>query len=95
MRDEYIIGGYATETGRLAEDYDALGARAAKAAIEDAGVKPSEIEAAYVGNAFNGNAVGQAMFARLGMCGANLPVTNVEGYCSSGGLAIHHAVDDV
>ncbi|BBO88110.1 thiolase family protein [Desulfosarcina ovata] len=95
MRDAYIIGGYASVTGRLTEDFDLLGAIAAKAAIEDSGVKPSDIEGAYVGNAFNGNAVGQAMFAKLGMCGANLPVTNVEGYCSSGGLAIHHAVQDV
>lgn len=95
MRDAYIIGCYATETGRLPEDFDFLGARAVKGAIEDAGVKPSQIERAYVGNGFNGNAVGQAIFTKLGMCGANLPVTNVEGYCSSGGMAIHHAVDDI
>ncbi len=95
MRDAYIIGGYATETGKLKDDYNLLGARAAKGAIEDAGVKAKDIERAYVGNAFNGNAIGQAVFAVLGMCGPNLPITNVEGYCSSGGLAIHHAVDDV
>jgi acetyl-CoA acetyltransferase len=95
MRNAYIIGAYASQTGKLEDDFDFLGAIAAKAAIEDAGIKPSEVQTAYVGNAFNGNAVGQAMFTILGMCGANLPVTNVEGYCSSGGLAVHHAVEDV
>lgn len=95
MRDAYIIGAYASKTGILEDDFDFLGAVAAKKAIEDAGIKPGEIQSAWVGNAFNGNAVGQAMFTILGMCGAELPVTNVEGYCSSGGLAIHHAVSDV
>jgi len=95
MRDAYIIGAYASVTGKLEDDFDFLGAKAAKAAIEDAGIKPVEVERAYIGNAFNGNAVGQSMLTILGMCGANLPVTNVEGFCSSGGLAIHHAVDDV
>lgn len=95
MKDAYIIGAYASKIGKLDDDFDFLGAIAAKAAIEDAGIKPTEVQTAWVGNAFNGNAVGQAMFTILGMCGANLPVTNVEGYCSSGGLAVHQAVQDV
>jgi benzoylsuccinyl-CoA thiolase BbsB subunit len=95
VRDAYIIGAHASATGRLSDDFDVLGAKTIKAAIDDAGIKSSEIERAYVGNAMNGNAVGQAVFNVLGMCGVNLPITNVEGYCSSGGLAVHHAVDDV
>jgi len=95
MRNAYIIGAYASKVGKLEDDFDLLGAMAARSAIEDAGIKPSEIQSAWVGNAFNGNAVGQAIFTILGMCGANLPVTNVECYCSSGGMAIHHAVNEV
>lgn len=95
MRDAYIIGAHASVTGRLSDDFDFLGAGVVKAAIEDAGIKASEVERAYVGNAMNGNAIGQAVFNVLGMCGENLPITNVEGFCSSGGLAVHHAVEDI
>ncbi len=95
MRDAYIIGAHSSVIGRLTDDFDFLGAKTVKGAIEDAGIKPSEVERAYVGNAMNGNAIGQAVFNVLGMCGPNLPITNVEGFCSSGGLAVHHAVDDV
>lgn len=95
MRDAYIIGAHASVIGRLTDDFDFLGAKSVKAAIDEAGIKAKDVERAYVGNGMNGNAIGQAVFNVLGMCGAHLPITNVEGLCSSGGLAVHHAVDDV
>ena len=66
-----------------------LGREAVLAALEDAGLDPRRIEAAYCGEVFQGMAVGQRVMAQVGLAG--LPVTNVENVCSSGATAIHAA----
>jgi len=66
-----------------------LGLPACLAAIEDAGLEPSQIQAAYCGNVFGGPVPGERLVAAMGLGG--IPVTNVENYCSSGSTALREA----
>jgi acetyl-CoA acetyltransferase len=67
-----------------------LGWPAVKAAIVDARIEPSRIEAAYCGTAFGGMMAGQRILGRIGISG--IPVTNVENACSSSSTAFRQGV---
>jgi acetyl-CoA acetyltransferase len=60
-----------------------------KAAIVEAGVAPSEIATAYCGSAGSGIMAGQRVLKRLGLTG--IPISNVEGACSSSAIAFRQA----
>lgn len=86
----YVVGVGMTQFGKQPErGPDDLGQEAVWAAIQDAGVDPRKIEAAYCGHVFQGMAVGQRVMPRVGLAG--IPVTNVENVCSSGATAIREA----
>jgi len=73
----------------------ALGGEAVTAALSDAGVGISDIEAAWVGNAAAGVVTGQecirgeVVLRGIGM--GRLPVVNVENACASGSTALNQA----
>ena len=67
-----------------------LGWPAVKAAIGDAGIKPSEIEAAYCGTGLGGMMSGQRVLGRLGL--TSIPIANVENACSSSSTAFRQGV---
>ena len=95
MRDVYIAGVGETKFGKHQVDYDVLGRAAALEAMRNSNInRPDVVQSAYVGNGMNGIVTGQAVFKDLGMCG-RLPIINVEGACSSGGMAIYSAIKDV
>jgi acetyl-CoA acetyltransferase len=58
-------------------------------AVRDSGVNVVEIQAAYCGTLYGGQAAGQRVLAGLGMTG--IPIVNVENACSSGSTAIREA----
>jgi acetyl-CoA acetyltransferase len=60
-----------------------------KAALVEADVSREEVEVAYCGSAASGSMAGQRVLKRLGMTG--IPITNVEGACSSGAIALRLA----
>jgi acetyl-CoA C-acetyltransferase len=71
-----------------------LALRAARAAIDEAGVARADIGSLYLGNFIGGMLTGQEVLAglvgdALGL--ANVPCTKVEGACASGGIAFRHA----
>jgi acetyl-CoA acetyltransferase len=72
-----------------------LGAEAVQAALADAGVEASELEAAYVGNAAAGVVTGQesirgqVILRSIGL--GRLPVVNVENACASSSTAFNQA----
>jgi acetyl-CoA acetyltransferase len=73
----------------------ALGREALQAALDDAGVGPKDVEAAYVGNAMAGLVTGQEcirgqVVLRSAGIGA-IPVVNVENACASASTAFHQA----
>ena len=93
-----IIGWAHTKFGKLdAETLESLITRAAREAIENAGIRPKEIDAIYVGNfggfekqsfpaAFALNAHPDLRFR---------PATRVENACATGSAAVHAAVNTI
>jgi len=73
----------------------ALGAAAVQAALDDAGMIGTDLEAAYVGSAVAGLItgqeciLGQVILRSLGL--GKLPVINVENACASGSTALQQA----
>lgn len=90
MRDVSVIGvgmvPFAKYRDRHLSD---IGWPAVKQAIEDAGIKKTEIGAAYCGTALGGMMSGQRILKKLGITG--LPIVNVENACSSSSSAFREA----
>lgn len=76
-----------------------LAAEAVSAALDDAGLRVEQLEAAYVGNAVAGLVtgqemiLGQVMLRPLGIEG--IPIFNVENACASSSSALHLAWQSV
>ncbi|MEO8137247.1 MAG: lipid-transfer protein [Betaproteobacteria bacterium] len=66
--------------------YDVMGASAARAALDDAGVEYSAIEQAIVGYVYGDSTAGQKALYPVGMTG--IPVINVNNNCSTGSTAL-------
>ena len=90
MSEGYIAGVGMTPFGRHPNTTSIeLGARAVIEALQDSGIDPRRVEAAYCGSVYEGISIGQRVLAQVGMTG--LPVTNVENACSSGAVALREA----
>lgn len=68
------------------EDYNVMGAKAAKAALEDFGLPYDTVEQAYVGYVYGDSTAGQAALYGVGMTG--IPIINVNNNCSTGSSAL-------
>ena len=71
---------------RETDGYERMGERAARAALEDAGVDYSLIQQAYVGYVYGDSTSGQAALYPIGLTG--IPVINVNNNCSTGSSAL-------
>jgi len=96
MRDVSIIGVGAHPTGRfLDKPLKAIAYPAIWDALNDAGVVPADIQAAYVGNSLGGlltgqeGVRGQVVLQHSGLTG--IPVVNVENACASAATALRGA----
>jgi len=74
-----------TKPGK-SESYDKMGAQAARAALDDAGVSYRRIGQAYVGYVFGDSTAGQRALYPLGLSG--IPIVNVNNNCSTGSTAL-------
>src|SRR5919198_393082 len=68
------------------EEYNVMAARAAKAALADAGVDYAEVEQAYAGYVYGDSTCGQRAVYDVGLTG--IPVINVNNNCSTGSTAL-------
>lgn len=90
MRDVSVIGVGMVPFAKYRDRHLAdIGWPAVKQAIEDAGIKKTEIGAAYCGTALGGMMSGQRILKKLGITG--LPIVNVENACSSSSSAFREA----
>ena len=71
------------------EDYVALGARAAAAALADAGIDYHCVQQAVAGYVYGDSCSGQAVVYRVGLTG--IPVFNVNNTCATGSTALYLA----
>jgi acetyl-CoA acetyltransferase len=69
--------------------YHEMGARAARAALEDAGLAYEEVEQAFAGYVYGDSTSGQKALYQLGMTG--IPIINVNNNCSTGSTALYLA----
>lgn len=92
----YLAGTGMTTFGRHPDSSAVeLAVQAGKAALEDAGLEPSDVETLYVGNFLGQSLHHQGVLASLVARGLGLPfvpATAVEGACASAGIALRHAV---
>ncbi len=92
----YVVGVGMTPFGKhLDRGLKSLAAEAISAAIKDAGLEPSQIQAAYMANSAAGVMTGQEMIRGqvalrpLGIGG--IPVINIENACASASTAFNQA----
>lgn len=97
MTGVHVAGVGMTAFGKFRDrTIEDLGLEAVLAAVDDAGVRPEEITAAYAGHARTGrllgreNGVGQLVLAAAGVRG--IPVAGVGNFCASGSTAFREAV---
>ncbi|MFL6675602.1 MAG: lipid-transfer protein [Massilia sp.] len=66
--------------------YHEMGAQAARAALQDAGVGYDDVEQAYAGYVYGDSTCGQKALYGVGMTG--IPIVNVNNNCSTGSTAL-------
>lgn len=87
MRDVAVIGVGMTTFGRFPEtSFEDLGREAITNAINDADIKPKEIEFGYCGNVYGGMCMGQRVLKEIGIAG--IEIINVDNACASGSTAL-------
>jgi sterol carrier protein 2 len=88
MRRVNVIGVGMTKFAKpgASEDYYEMASKAAKAALQDAGVKYEEVEQAYAGYVYGDSTCGQRALYEMGLTG--IPVFNVNNNCSTGSTAL-------
>jgi benzoylsuccinyl-CoA thiolase BbsB subunit len=94
MREVVIVGVGSTVFGKFPEKlpYE-LGAEAAWAAIQDAGITPKDLQFAYCANLYGGMVIGQAVLGEIGV--TDIEQTNVENACAGGATAFRRAWWDI
>ena len=97
MTEACIVGWAHSPFGRLEDpDIEALIGRVARAAIDDAGIAPAEVEASFV-SLFNNGFSAQDFPASLVLQHVPelrfRPITRYENACASGSAAVHGARD--
>ena len=90
MSDVVIIGAGIHPFGRFDKSYEELGATAAAAALRDAGVEWSQIQAAYLSRMYLPATSGARILRRLGS--TDISIVDIEAACASGGAALRQAV---
>ena len=85
-----IIGAAQTDFGKFRDrSLESIAIQAGIAAVRDAGVDRTDLQALFCGNAYAGSLVGQRISKEMGLDG--LPVFNHENACASGASALAHA----
>jgi benzoylsuccinyl-CoA thiolase BbsB subunit len=94
MREVAVIGVGSTVMGKFPEmlPYE-LGAKAARAAVQDAGISPKDLQFAYCANLYGGMVIGQAALGEIGI--TDIELTNIENACTGGATAIRKAWWDI
>jgi len=99
MRQVAVVGIGKTAFGAFPDrDLRSLAVEAGQKALENAGAKPSQVEAFHLGNFAGPSFVGQnhlAPYVAAGMGITGIPATRFEAACASSGAAFFHGVSAV
>jgi acetyl-CoA acetyltransferase len=99
-RNVYVIGAAMTRFAKHADrGLKSLAAEAIGGALNDAGIGPEALQAAYMGNAASSVITGQVLIAGQvvlrGLGIGRIPVVNVENACATSATAFQQAVEMV
>ena len=72
------------------DDYDVMGAEAARMALTDAGLQFGDVQQAFTGYVYGESTCGQKALYHLGKTG--IPVVNVNNSCAPGSLTLFLAL---
>jgi len=89
MREVAVIGGGTTVFGKYSRTCEELGREALLAAIQDAGIKPKDVDFLCCATVYGGYCIGQRIFKEIGI--ADTEIVNVENACSGGATAFREA----
>lgn len=90
MADEVVIIGAGLHPfGRFDKSYEDIGAQAARAALQDAALKWSQMQTAYLSRMYLPATSGPRVLRKLG--GTDIPIMDIEAACASGGAALRQA----
>lgn len=90
MTEVVIIGVGIHPFGRFDKTAEEIGSYAAAEALKDAGLKWTDIQAAYLSRMYLPATSGARILRKLG--GTSIPITDVEAACASGGAALRQAI---
>jgi acetyl-CoA acyltransferase len=76
-------------TPSKSETYDVIGAAAARAALQDAGIGYEQVQQAFASYVYGDSTSGQKALYRVGLSG--VPIVNVNNNCGSGSSALYLA----
>lgn len=94
MRDVFVLGIGQTVFGKFpGASPIALGVKAAKAAIDDAGISPREIQVAYGGRTYDDTQTIQHVLRWLGVTA--IPMYNTEDACATGAALVNQLWKDI
>jgi acetyl-CoA acetyltransferase len=88
--DIVILGTGIHPFGRFDKTPEDLGAFAARQALDDAGLKWSDIQTAYLSRMYLPATSGARILRRLGA--TDIPIVDIEAACASGGAALRQAI---
>jgi acetyl-CoA acetyltransferase len=71
------------------EDWDVMAEKAARLALQDAGIDYAKVQQAFVGYVYGDSTSGQSALYRIGITG--IPIVNVHNNCSTGSTALYLA----
>ena len=90
MRDIVVVGAAETKFGKLQGSFRDIAAEAGRGAMSDAGIRPADVQALYLGTFAPGTFIHQEHTAPLvgSMLGlGHVPSTRTEDACASGSTA--------
>ncbi|MHB9880412.1 thiolase family protein [Pacificimonas sp. ICDLI1SI03] len=90
MSEVVIIGAGIHPFGRFEESAEVIGSHAARMALQDAGLKWSDIDASYLSRMYLPATSGARILRKLGA--TDMSIVDVEAACASGGVALRQAV---
>lgn len=90
MKNIVILGVGMSKFGKYeGVPFEEFARPAVKNALTDAGLAWEQVQALYCSQSMIGNSVGNKVAKSMGITG--IPITNTEGYCSGGIIALRHA----
>lgn len=94
MRDVYVIGTGQSDFGKTPDrTISEMGGHAAEAAIADAGIEATELEAVFSSRVYDAMITSQSIMKDLGV--TRIEMVNVENACAGGSTAVRSLYKDI